>query len=179
MNEDESTQSLSDKVLDRSNLLRFPKPRNLHGESNDENQTEEIRQNHFLQWSKWEKWRCSTLTESSQNDLKNHITELNKICDSAERAFGHRMGQAITAYVANYPNSEQNLLISLADQVEMRILPKLRGVDVDNVCFNKLVDFANSDLHDEELAKAIKDARDRSKRSDRLFVWRGFQREDD
>ena len=54
MNEDESTQSLSDKVLDRSNLLRFPKPRELREQS--DGAPSSIGPNGFLRWSQWKEW---------------------------------------------------------------------------------------------------------------------------
>ena len=178
MNEDESTQSLSDKVLDRSNLLRFPKPRELREQSGGSSSS--IASSGFLEWSRWNEWvRPFSRQEEWSNDLKHHIAKLNDICEGAGRAFGHRMGQAIAAYVVNYP--QRGMPVPLADQVEMRVLPKLRGLDVgldtSRVCIDALARFARDDLTDEELGDAIEQARNDSQDRGGLFVWPGFQRE--
>ena len=178
MNEDESTQSLSDKVLDRSNLLRFPKPRELREQSGGAPSS--IGSSGFLQWSQWSEWvRSFNHQRNPRDDLKHHIAKLNDICEGAGRAFGHRMGQAIAAYVVNYPQG--GMSVPLADQVEMRIIPKLRGLDVgldsSRVCIDALARFARDDLTDEELGDAIEQARNDSQDRGGLFVWPGFQRE--
>ena len=89
------------------------------------------------------------------------------------------MGQAIAAYVVNYPQG--GMSVPLADQVEMRILPKLRGLDVgldsSRICIDALARFARDDLTDEELGDAIEQARNDSQDRGGLFVWPGFQRE--
>ena len=47
--------------------------------------------------------------------------------------FAHRVYQAITQYVVNYPMGAANLKFALADQFGQKLLPKLRGVMIDEV----------------------------------------------
>ncbi len=59
MNEDETTQTLSDKVLDRANVLRFGKPDD-HSQDNGTTQKKVLKQDSFLsrkQWNSWSKKR--------------------------------------------------------------------------------------------------------------------------
>ena len=71
------------------------------------------------------------------------------------------MQQAISAYIANYPSDGAlDWKVALADQIEMRILPKLRGLDVElhGSALDDLRRLAGEQLEDEELAKAIQNA---------------------
>ena len=111
------------------------------------------------------------------------VSAINAIMDDMGRPFGHRMGQAILYYVANYPSQpgrtdEPDLIDNaLADQIELRLLPRLRGVVVDENR-NSLYELAGRarSLGDEVLGNAIENAVQRSHETG-LFVWRGFTRE--
>ena len=96
-----------------------------------------------------------------------------------QRPFGHRLGRAIMAYAANYPDVEGGRGVddALADQVEMRLLPKLRGVEVDMAGpqFSNLMTFVERDLGDAALAEAI-DESVRLSEATGQFVWRGVSR---
>lgn len=51
------------------------------------------------------------------------------------RPFAHRVYQAIAKYVVNYPNALQNDNIrkkAIADQFGQKLLPKLRGLMVED-----------------------------------------------
>ena len=94
------------------------------------------------------------------------------------RPIGHRLGRSILAYVANYPQVEgaRPIVDALCDQIEMRLLPKLRGIDVDgaDVAFGnlrKLVD----DLKDDDLSAAINSSVDAGRQRGQ-FVWQGVTR---
>ena len=88
------------------------------------------------------RWTRSWMREADSLDATEHsraadmIEKINAEMDNLGRPFGHRMSQAMLHYIANYPNAgseTQNsdaVDLGLADQIEQRILPKLRGLDV-------------------------------------------------
>ncbi len=185
MNEDESTLSLSDKVLDRANVLRFPKPDEL--KSNLPTAGEQHQSQGYLPKSRWtQEWmRSEKNMDTTVLNLSSSIVEdINGIMDSMGRPFGHRMGQAILHYVANYPsdlnqyNSLKAVNMAMCDQIELRILPRLRGVLVEEnrTHLIQLIDVVKT-LEDDSLAKAIDHAIQRSRDTNGLFVWRGHTRE--
>ena len=67
--------------------------------------------------------------------------------------------------------------VALADQVEMRLLPKLRGVDVDDYAgqFGQLQNFVQSELNDTKLSDAIERSVEISQQN-RQFTWTGVTR---
>lgn len=84
------------------------------------------------------------------------------------------------AYVAAYPEVEgigDRVSIALADQIEMRLLPKLRGVDVEEKSqqFDELRKKA-SELDDEPLADAIQSSVEAAGASTGQFLWKGVIR---
>lgn len=170
MNEDESTQTLSDKVVDRANVLRFPRPTILKpdmglgadSETNDR----------FLPFQTWQGW-C----QPGDNRVAEWLKTLNDAMEQLGRPFGHRMAQAISAYVANYPKNVRDAqAVAMADQLEMRLFPKLRGVDPKaddrvNRAFDEIRKFIEDDIKDPELMSAFETAKEGD-----LFVWRGVDR---
>jgi hypothetical protein len=60
------------------------------------------------------------------------IEQLNGALDRLGRPFAFRVDRAIRSYVANYPRWVPNWhKRAMADQIEQRIFPKLRGVEPD------------------------------------------------
>jgi hypothetical protein len=179
MNEDESTQALSDKVLDRGNMLRFPAPKKVQ-----EIDSVESPQNVAppLSRSTWEGWRQQTSTLPNLDKAKGLVDVFSERMKSLGRPFGHRVGQAMLAYAANYPahdgQSEGTLSDAMADQVEMRLLPKLRGIELEYT-ENKLLQLADDvreKLRDDALGEAIKESVLVSGASTGRFVWGGLAR---
>ncbi len=174
MNEDESTQTLSDKVLDRSNVLRFGRP----AEIADTITTKEIAPaTEFLRYKDWESWQKEIKSSASYyDDCKSWITKLNDGLEKIGRPFGYRVSDAMLLYAANYPTTDYNL--ALADQVEQKILPKLRGIDIQDTasveCLNDVENVLDA-LEDRELLEAFRNARQESSRLG-LFTWRGVSR---
>jgi len=86
---------------------------------------------------------------------------------------------AMKSYVANYPYLDgiERINVALADQVEMRLLPKLRGVDVDeySVQFEELKRFVQDQLNDSPLSEAINKSQEASERNSQ-FTWVGVTR---
>jgi hypothetical protein len=175
MNEDESTQSLSDKVVDRANILRFSAPRRLidgHAEG-------EVEPTVALSRRTWERWGRSGASLAGNSRVTERLAQMADLMRDFKRPFGHRLGRAIMAYAANYPEVEGGLGLegALADQVEMRLLPKLRGVEVDMAGpqFAKLRDFVARDLGDDALAQGIDDSITLAQATGQ-FVWNGVTR---
>ena len=177
MNEDESTQSLSDKVLDRSCVLRFGKPNEIRTKK-PKAKAGKSAETLALPVKEWERWRVK---ESNGNSplVVQTINQLNDIMDSVGRPFGHRVGQAMDSYVANYPqwvyHGEKK---ALSDQIEQRILPKLRGLDTGEFreAFEKLKILVR-DLDDGDLRNALeKGCEDSGGLGTKSFVWNGLDR---
>ncbi len=182
MNEDETTQTLSDKVLDRSNVIRFGKPEE-QAKSSVAQRIEVPFAEKFLSYQQWQSWhREYDGNVSWAEDVRNVTNKLNSALDSIGRPFGYRVEQAFCQYVANYPrvDEENRHKLALADQVEQKILPKLRGVDFNDSssmrCLNDVADVI-TEIDDIELIQAFQRSRDESESG--LFQWRGVTRKVD
>jgi predicted nucleic acid-binding Zn-ribbon protein len=169
MNEDESTQSLSDKVIDRANVLHFGKPDKL----SNIKQNVSIQSAPPLSIGAWSDWICDVTVTSipELHNVEKQLNDINTVLADLGRPFGWRTFKAISAYIANYPD-KTNLKLAVADQVVMRVMPKLRGVDVSehSEVFNRLETQVNQ-LEDIALQRAFKDARESNLG---FFNWRGI-----
>ncbi len=142
MNQDETTKSLSDKVIDRSIIINFPRPTELKSRPNlrpldDKNRGPAL---HKTSWQNW----IALETKFLEEDIKPFNQFINKINDAlgvSGRAIGHRVWQSIEYYMANYPDvraaqkaSDNNALTkamhtAFEDQLVQKVMPKLRGID--------------------------------------------------
>lgn len=178
MNEDESTQALSDKVLDRGNMLRFPAPKKLYEVQSNAIATTEVAP---ISRSVWASWRKNIVALPDISGARTMVSELADLMKELERPFGHRVGQAMLAYTANYPAHDGQhggtLLDAMSDQVEMRLLPKLRGLELDAARdgLGKLAEHVKDRLKDDALADAI-DASISASEDTGRFAWRGLTR---
>ncbi|MBR1871229.1 MAG: AAA family ATPase [Kiritimatiellae bacterium] len=183
MNEDESTQALSDKVLDRANVLQFGLPGTL---ADAKAVTKAPDKDAFVKsWQGgrracargWDKW-CKPLSQAT--DGREEIDFLNRTArpvlmalDKVNRAYGYRVDQAMKLYVLNYPGNWKH---AVSDQLEMKILPKLNGVELQDERFaevRKAVEEAIASTGDERLENAF----DASCKADATFFkWRGVMR---
>ena len=179
MNEDETTQSLSDKVLDRANVLTFGKPQQLklREEAGDRGSVTSIRD--YVSYSQFQGWMRSPVPHSETvKKLRDYLDRANAIMDKLGHPFAHRVYQAITRYVVNYPGvaegnvNEAPFKAALADQFGQKLLPKLRGLMLDE-CHEQLEEFSRliNDIGDPALIKAFAIARDGHFGQ---FQWRGF-----
>ena len=178
MNEDETTQSLSDKVLDRANVLTFGKPEKLklREEFNSNKNTAELPKD-YISYSQFEGWmRKPDPNSEIVTKLRGYLDRANGIMDKLGHPFAHRVYQAITRYVVNYPGvvegDESAFNAALADQFGQKLLPKLRGLMLDE-CHEQLDEFSRliNDIGDLALIKAFATARDGHFGQ---FQWRGF-----
>ena len=172
MNEDESTQSLTDKVIDRSNAIHFGRPKSLCARPTGAIKSQEQKTS-FEAWSEAIKPELSNTEVSKLVD--DYLSRLNETFDRVGRPFGHRAFAATCAYIANHPKALSNdiaELTPLADQIAMRFLPKLRGLDLNE--YDQEFDAIRlqlADLKDEAVLQAFDTAADRDKG---YFQWRGI-----
>ena len=87
MNEDESTQALSDKVLDRANTLRFRKPEELRSQTLEERVGGRTAHLPFETWRRWHR-RANDLAPANKEFTQSVVTELNDILTGIGRPFG-------------------------------------------------------------------------------------------
>lgn len=177
MNEDESTQSLSDKVVDRANILRFAAPKSIKGGHTEGT----VEPSLALSRRTWQGWIKPMSEADRRGDATAKVEKLVGLMKDFKRPFGHRLGRAILAYVANYPVVEgaRPFEDALADQIELRLLPKLRGIEVDqaNTQFSELTAFVRDELGDDALAQAIDSSVQlASDGGTGQFVWTGVTR---
>ena len=159
MNEDETTKSLSDKVIDRSNLINFPRP----DEFVSRNELKELEEAPKLKREIWENWKWNNVKkaltqdedtkneniqiitefESEIDDLKKKMQEINGYLKYSGRAIGHRVWQSIENYIRNYPlvlesirnkNTEEMkkaIKIAFEDALVQKLMPKLKGLETE------------------------------------------------
>jgi hypothetical protein len=183
MNEDESTMALSDKVLDRANVLRFARPQKLQAQTKDA-ESDDPGYLSVGTWREWTKTTQAVARNAKDVEIVTGLTSrLNDSLDRIQRAFAHRTAAAIQAYCLAYPprqGSKDQIQIAFADQIEQRVMPKLRGVDPSTgdgqQAFDEISGMIES-LGDEDLATAVR--RGREANDGQSFVWYGVSRKAD
>ena len=185
MNEDESTQTLSDKVLDRANVLRFGLPRTLASNENNSVKSAPDKGSFIASWNadgrmcaaEWDAW-CKPLSKAT--DDREEIAFLNRTVqpvlmalDKVNRAYGYRVDQAMKLYVLNYPGDYRH---AVSDQLEMKILPKLNGVELQDARFIEVRNALQTAI-DATRDDRLKNAFAASCNTDATFFkWRGVMR---
>lgn len=152
MNQDETTKSLSDKVLDRGIVINFPRPTELFDRKELKSLDAEQRDAHIPMlktdtWKNWVKVNDKFLSEEQSKELgkyKGIVEEINNYLAVVGRALGHRVWQSIKYYICNYPDviaavNDANgscstelknaMHTAFEDQLVQKIMPKLRGID--------------------------------------------------
>lgn len=175
MNEDETTQALSDKVLDRSCVLRFGRPKQIKAQEHVHAIPPTADGLTFEQWKTFLK---NDLPAEENDRVNSWINKLNAAMEQLDRPFGHRVAQAIQKYVANYPRWIPNRVnLAMADQIEQRIMPKLRGIEISEMEQPlREIHSVIKDCEDEALSKAFDQG---SQSEQQVFIWRGLDRTED
>lgn len=178
MNEDESTQTLSDKVIDRSNVIRFGRPNNLESQPDKKGLISKFQNWPVLTANIWESWKNTTRNVTSQMEL---LGEINEKLELVGRPFAHRVWQAMKTYISLYPCSTENyardINNAVSDQIEMKILPKLDGLELETAGFEdvkRTINHIIDTISDDNLSNAFADACDSTKNV--FFKWRGVKR---
>ena len=165
MNQDETTKSLSDKVLDRSTVIFFPRPKRLVGRENikrisDKERTPFINKGTFAKWIEYD---CEKISEQAK-PYKTFIERINDALGTVGRAIGHRVWQSIEYYMSNYPDVRvalknggdstdlrKALHIAFEDQLVQKVMPKLRGIDTrgdaKKYCLKPIEDMLSEKIH--------------------------------
>ena len=113
MNQDETTKSLSDKVLDRGIVINFPRPKNLESRAEMGLITDYISDDRAkLHKDTWQSWTSHTIefSEEQKKEVENYriiVQKINNALEDVGRALGHRVWQSIEYYIANYPTVRQ------------------------------------------------------------------------
>ncbi len=180
MNDDESTQSLSDKVLDRGNIMQFAAPEDFPPVKAAENGRPADRRLSFETWRTWIK-QPAQLGSADADKVRQTIRRLAEIMNNCGRPFGHRLNAAMSAYAANYPQENghpADVRRPLADQIELRIMPKLRGLSIDehSKIFDDLKLLLREELNDSALAQRLQEIIERQSQGGGMFNWRGLTR---
>ncbi len=142
MNQDETTKSLSDKVLDRSIVISFPRPTELLRRKalmplDAKNRGE------LLHVEDWQSWLAqgSAFSDDEIQPYRKTVEKINASLGLVGRALGHRVWQSIEYYMANYPTVaaakkanddaawKEAMDTAFEDQIVQKIMPKLRGID--------------------------------------------------
>jgi 5-methylcytosine-specific restriction endonuclease McrBC GTP-binding regulatory subunit McrB len=140
MNQDETTKSLSDKVLDRSIVIHFPRPLLLERRRELKPLPAPAPLLHRKTWEGW--WaRGSKFSDEQIAPFKRVIEEINAAMSRVGRALGHRVWQSVEYYMANYPDTmaaqragdaaglDQAMRLAFQDQLVQKVMPKLRGIE--------------------------------------------------
>jgi hypothetical protein len=140
MNQDETTKSLSDKVLDRSIIINFPRPTELKRRLkltplDNSNRGAALHKQAWLEWVV----RNSDFTDEEVKPFKEFIEKMNAALAVSGRALGHRVWQSVEYYMANYPDvraaagnpdeRKKAMHTAFEDQLVQKVMPKLRGID--------------------------------------------------
>lgn len=180
MNEDETTKSLSDKVIDRGNLISFPRPTTFEDRQNKMLLAESKK----LPRAVWDGWLSQQVQLNEEIiKYKEALEEINSYLEVVGRALGHRVWQSVKNYIGHHPlvivAKRQQDEATLADAIQgafeealvHKVMPKLRGIEVEGTAYTqclspikeKLIDVAGGLVHDFELA--ISNAYG-------VFIWR-------
>lgn len=141
MNEDETTKTLSDKVVDRGNIISFPRPEKLENyrKATIDNKLDERKKIHKNVWSSW--IDDAVVFENELDKYKDLVEKINQLLINAGKAVGHRVWQAMQCYIGNHPyvikhkndKKKQEIAIKFAFEEAFvhKLVPKLRGIETD------------------------------------------------
>ncbi|MFI3230079.1 MAG: chromosome partitioning protein ParA [bacterium] len=119
MNQDETTKSLSDKVLDRGVLINFPRPSTFANRTSMQ-KISDIKSDNLLKYNTWVSWLVRDFNSSDESEYpiikivkkeldeyKKIVEDINKCLGVVGRAIGHRVWQSIYFYILNYVTVRQ------------------------------------------------------------------------
>ena len=140
MNQDETTKSLSDKVVDRAIIIHFPRPTELKSRP-EIRRLDASNRGVTLHKGDWNSWRVrrSDFDKDEIGPFKAFLEEMNDSLAVVGRALGHRVWQSVEYYMANYPDvlsagsdsarRAKAMHVAFEDQLVQKVMPKLRGID--------------------------------------------------
>lgn len=182
MNEDETTKALSDKVIDRSNLLYFPRPKTLHSRKDVRLAAEAPL---LPEWT-WRSWiqTQSPFTTAEVDPFRLVLEAINGHLEQVGRALGHRVWQAVEYYMANHPEvidararkdheaAKKAMRRAYEDQLVLKVMPKLRGIETTGEARRSCLDPIRKQLEDPDLKLELtKDFDVACRVGNGVFVW--------
>jgi hypothetical protein len=163
MNQDETTKALSDKVLDRGNIITSPRPKKLVSSNSLVTLQKSLGVVKPLmtrvEWSSW--INLLDVPEALQPNVDKYhkaVEDINNSLDSVGRTIGHRVWQSIERYIINYPDVleaigkyeytsedegvnknklDKAMRLAFEDCVVQKIMPKLRGISKKSDALNE------------------------------------------
>lgn len=177
LNEDETTQALSDKVLDRANSIGFAPPRpSTLTEHSTAPERDVPTADGYLPYGRWLGWSDPQASFQSP-DVDATLQRLAELMQEAGRGFGYRITQSIKAYISRYPGADWRA--PMIDQINMRLLPKLAGAEMTD-CYAAIggfQDLAADQLGNPFFAGALREAA-RTSEVSQIFNWPGYTYEE-
>lgn len=137
MNQDETTKTLSDKVLDRGIILNFPTPLSLESRPGNSHLGPAKGLIKRYNWKTWQNMDAG-IKEEDLKPYKTIIEEINKQLNTTGRALGHRVWQSIESYIRLHPEviysdtevKKNAIKRAFEDQLVQKVMPKLRGLEI-------------------------------------------------
>ena len=195
MNQDETTKALSDKVLDRGNVITSPRPKKLVSSNSlatlQKSLSVDVPLMTRAEWSSWINFL--EVPESLKTNVDKYhkvVEEINDSLDGVGRTIGHRVWQSIERYIINYPDVleaigkyevmsvdegvnkkrlDKAMGLAFEDCVVQKIMPKLRGVSKKGDALSKTLIPIQNKL--EELELSIVEDYKRAVESGNNFNW--------
>lgn len=161
INVDETTQPISDKVIDRANTIEFFNV-NLDAIPARGNPGNALP----ISNRAWQSYRAT----QEDTSYRAQIVEMNKILGQADIGLGYRVVHEIELYLAN----SRGLLdphVAFDLQCKQRILPRIRGTEVIENMLVELIAFCKKQRLD-RTEKRLQEMRSRLKRDGYTSFWR-------
>lgn len=180
MNEDETTKSLSDKVIDRGSIINFPRPTSFERRL----KVQLAEESPMLSRKNWEMWIDNKVIFKKEiNKYKECLEEINMELEYVGRALGHRVWQSIENYMSNHPlviksknvNNNKDLdkcmRIAFEEALVYKVMTKLRGIE-NSGSAKKCLDSIEKKLSQLVSEKLIEDFNSAKKSAYGVFVWK-------
>lgn len=200
MNEDETTKSLSDKVIDRGQLISFPKPNKFASiDLTDGETTTFAPANKKLKKDIWEKWQKRNVLgheyfRKQIESYKDALERINILLEKAGITLGHRVWQSIEGYMAYHvevtnlmldedgqgipmdklekAKVDKSLTEAFEEAIVHKVMPKLRGIANNGNTRTEVIDEIRKILIDEEFAPGLlRDFDFATREENEVFLW--------
>lgn len=179
MNEDETTKSLSDKVIDRGNVLSFPRPERFERYNVKQLEPEQPKIKSEV-WNSWVKEKTE-LSVSEANYFMDIIVGINNALKNVNRALGHRVWQSIENYMMSHPlvaefkedevKKMKALKYAFEEALVHKVMPKLRGIDTIGNQKTECLDVIEKILSEAELTSILPDYKNAMRSVTETFIW--------
>lgn len=179
MNEDETTKSLSDKVVDRGNVISFPRPTEFQRYNFN---APKVKPAEMMKKTVWEKWvkDKTELTEAEVIKYMDIVIGINNALKKVNRALGHRVWQSIENYMISHPlvaeyreephKKDIALTYAFEEALVHKVMPKLRGISTDGDERTSCLDVIERLLSDNDLS-ILPDFKQAMESVTGTFIW--------